>query len=134
MIKKNSTEGMKLLIGGEEVTQDFVEMAIKEYYQKIDSLEFKKELDHFANFMNSVPKKSNNNFKYYKLSFSPYTIFKINNENFTAYKFDEVKKNWIEFPTFFVDLEYGNIRAGEIIFDDRYPIVSDLDLSSGRQR
>lgn len=54
-MNKGNTDGMKLLIGGEEVSKDYIEKAIDEYHKKINSPEFKKELEHFAEFMRVKP-------------------------------------------------------------------------------
>lgn len=52
---KGSTVGMKLYIGGQEVTPEWVDQAITDYRQKITSPEFEEELKHFAEFMSTKP-------------------------------------------------------------------------------
>lgn len=130
MIDKTNTEGMKLFVGGEEVTKEQVEKAISDYEEKISSPEFRKEVEEFAEFLNAGKEKKST-YKYYRLILPPHTIFKMDQENLVSYKFDEEKKCWIEFPTFLTDIEYGNIRADEISFDDGFPIISAVDQSKG---
>lgn len=69
--------------------------------------------------------------KYYRLPLPPYTIFKLDQDNFTSYKFDQTKQCWIEFPEFFTDFEHGNIRVEEIQINDGYPTIKYSDQSKG---
>lgn len=131
MIDKANTEGMKLLVGGKEVTKEQVERAISEYEQKIQSPEYQRQLAELDDFFKSEPQTKTGGFKYYRLQCPPHTIFKIDQENLVSYKLDEEKKCWIEFPMFLTDIEHGNIRADEISFDDGFPTVSAVDQSKG---
>ena len=138
MIDKTNTDGIKLYVGGEEVTKEQVERAIREYEQKIQSPEFQRELSEFADFMGTNQptievqnQQTKSSFGYYRLPYPPHTIFKLDRENLTSFKFDNEKKCWIEFSTFLVDLEHGNIQADEIGFEDRYPTISAVDQSKG---
>ena len=132
MINKANTEGMKLYSGGKEVTKEDVELAIKEYKEKLNSPEYQKDIQEYASFRGPVqsPKKDSN-YKYYKLHFSPYTVFKINQENLLSYKLDHENKCWVEFPDFLVDFEHGNIMVDPVIINDEYPIISAVDQSKG---
>ena len=70
-------------------------------------------------------------YRYFRLPLPPHTIFKLDQNNFTSYKFNEAKKCWIEFPEFFTDFEYGNIRVEEIMFNDVYQTYMQLDQNKG---
>lgn len=70
-------------------------------------------------------------YKYYRLIHPPHTIFKINQENLVSYKLDKEKKCWIEFPTFLVDFEHGNIMVEPALISDDFPLASAVDQSKG---
>lgn len=55
-IDKCGTKGMKLMCGGEAVTEEQVLAAIEEYKQKIKSPEYQNELERFARFMQTENK------------------------------------------------------------------------------
>ena len=115
---------MKLLIGGEEVSEDYIEKSIIEYNKKINSPAYKKELEHFAEFMKRSITENTNPCEYYKLTFPPHTIFKLDRKNASSYKYDDFRKVWVEFPAFIVDFEHGNISAERISFDDNFPVCT----------
>ena len=127
MIDKTNTNGLKLYIGGQEVTKEDIEKAMSDYNEKVNSPEYQAEVKAFGEMLAA---QKNTMYRYFKLPLPPHTIFKLDKNNFTSYKFDETKKCWIEFPEFFTDFEYGNIRVEEIKFNDEYP-VSSLDQNKG---
>ena len=91
-MSKGNTTGMKLLIGGEEVSEDYIEKSIIEYNKKINSPAYKKELEHFAEFMKRSITENTNPCEYYKLTFPPHTIFKLDRKNASSYKYDDFRK------------------------------------------
>lgn len=68
--------------------------------------------------------------RYFKINSG--MIIKIVPENLLCYKFDAVKKVWIESPSLFVEFEQGNVHGEFIDFNDVYPIENVSDLSKGR--
>lgn len=128
MIDKSSTDGMKLYSGGKEVTKEQVEQAIIDYEQRKNSIEYQEDMKKIGALFDNPAKK---NIKYYRLSFSPYTTFKVDYDNFTSYKLDEGLQSWVEFPVFFTDLENGNIRVSEVQISDEYPTIDAVDQRKG---
>ena len=128
MDEKTKNNGVKLLVGGVEVTKEHVEQAIRDYESKINSPEYQQEIEEFLEFSSAEEKVIH--FQYYRLTTPPQTIFKINMDNFLSYRLDENRKCWIEFSEFIEKFEKGEVAADPIIFKDEYPIFDAVDQSN----
>ena len=89
MKDNTKVEGTKLLAGGKEVTKEDVIEAIREYEEKVNSPGYIEKIKSY-HFFDS---ESKNSCKYYKLPHPPYTIFKVDYDNYVSYKFDETKRH-----------------------------------------
>ncbi len=114
-MSKTSTEGLKLFSGGKEVTPEQIRQIMQESKRKKASPEYRKEV---ALLFEMMQPKSTPRFRYYRLLFAPFTLFRVDRELLTSHRFHEATRQWEEAAWFFADLEHGEVRAEEVDFDD----------------